>query len=205
MNTPFDITPAALPGVYTITPFYAEDQRGYFLKSIERDVFARFGLSLDIHEDFETYSRKDVIRGLHIQTRDQQIKIVRAVCGSVLDVVVDIRPDSAFFGKWFSIILSQDNHTAIWVPAGFAHGFRVLSEIAIVSYKCIGRFLPDFDSGIRWNDMDIAIQWGIDKPILSEKDASLPLFRDYCHINRLETSWLAFMHSVMGCGKEINT
>lgn len=125
---------------------------------------------MDICEDFESLSKKDVIRGLHFQTKCPQAKIVRVIKGRIIDVLVDLRHHSVTFGQNMQIELSQDNHLGILIPAGMAHGFGVMSEEAIVSYKCIGKYLKNFDSGIIWNDKDLGIKWGIEKPILSERD-----------------------------------
>lgn len=179
MDTKFEIADLSLEGVKKITPFYMEDNRGSFLKSIEKDVFKEWGLDVDIYEDFESYSKKGVIRGMHFQTRNPQIKIVRAIRGIIRDVVVDLRADSPTFGKYIDVILSDQNHSSLWVPAGFAHGFEVLSEDAIMSYKCIGKYLKGYDTGIRWNDEELNIQWETKNPIVSEKDANLMSFAKF--------------------------
>lgn len=162
-----------IKGLKVITPFYVEDDRGYFLKNVEKDIFNQFGIQMDIQEEFETYSKKNVIRGLHFQTCNPQGKLVSAIKGTILDVAVDLRKESPTFGYWESVLLSEENHEAFWIPAGFAHGFRVISEDALVSYKCVGKFLAEYDTGIKWNDSDIGIDWGIDNPIVSVKDAGL--------------------------------
>lgn len=179
MNTSFEIQDLQINGLKLITPFYAEDERGYFLKSIEKDVFMKWGLNADIQEDFESFSKKGVIRGMHFQVQNPQIKIVRAIKGSVRDVVIDIRRDSNTFGKYVDILLSDKNHSSLWVPAGFAHGFEVLSDDAIVSYKCIGKYLKGFDTGICWNDKDLAINWKTVHPIVSNKDTNLMSFKEF--------------------------
>lgn len=179
MDTNFEIEELSLKGVKKITPFYMEDVRGSFLKSIEKDVFKEWGLNVDIYEDFESYSKKGVIRGLHFQTQNPQIKIVRTIRGTVRDVVVDLRADSATFGNYISVILSDQNHNSLWIPAGFAHGFEVLSEDAIMSYKCIGRYLKGYDTGICWNDEELNIQWETKNPIVSDKDAGLMSFAEF--------------------------
>ena len=179
MNTDFFAEDLEIKGVKLITPFYREDNRGYFLKSLEKDVFREWGLCAEIYEDFESYSKKGVIRGLHFQTKNPQVKIVRAIKGTIHDVVVDLRKDSETFGKYADAILSEENHKSLWVPEGFAHGFEVLSEDAIMSYKCIGKYLAGFDTGIYWNDSDLAIEWQTKDPIVSEKDAALMSFREF--------------------------
>lgn len=166
-----------LEGIKLITPYYTEDERGYFLKSIERDSYAKVGLKLDIYESFEAYSKKNVIRGLHFQTKDPQVKLVRAMMGVIYDVVVDLRKESKTFGKYACYELSSSSRETLWIPAGFAHGYRVLSEEAVVSYHCIGRYLKEYDTGIRWDDPDLAIRWEITDPVISSRDNCLPSFQ----------------------------
>ena len=171
-----------LPGLKIISPFYAEDHRGYFLKSFEKEIFSQNGIEYDIFEDFESFSIRGVIRGLHFQTNRPQAKLVRAIAGEIYDVAVDLRQDSATFGQWEGFILSDKNKKTILIPQGFAHGFLVLSETALVSYKCAGKFSRETDSGIVWNDRDLDIQWPIEgnmKVIISEKDANLQTFLQY--------------------------
>ena len=177
----FSFIDTLFEGVHLITPFYREDSRGTFLKSFEKDIYyQRGGVISSIQEDFESYSEKNVVRGLHFQTRNPQIKIVRVIFGKVLDVIVDLRRNSPTLGQHFSILLSSENHYSLWIPAGFAHGFRVLSEDgALMSYKCIGKYEPGFDTGIIWNDRDLNIRWGIEDPILSDRDKALPTYEKF--------------------------
>lgn len=179
MTKNFEIQDLNLQGLKLITPFFVEDDRGYFLKSAERDVYKQWGLDLDIYEDFESYSVKGVIRGLHFQTYMPQIKIVRAIRGNIHDVVVDLRKDSATFGQYADVVLSDSNHNILWIPEGFAHGFEVLSDDAIMSYKCVGKYQKGYDTGIVWNDAELGIQWQTQKPIVSERDAQLMSFRKF--------------------------
>lgn len=175
----FAVREGRIAGLKIITPFYMEDERGFFLKSFEKDVFHSLGIDMEIYEDFESFSRKNVIRGLHFQTKEPQAKLVRALSGSILDVAVDLRKGSKTFGEWEAVILSDHNHEAFWIPEGFAHGFLVLSDSALVSYKCRGKYLKEYDSGICWNDRDIQVEWGISDPIVSEKDQNLMSLREY--------------------------
>lgn len=179
MNSDFSIQDLSISGVKLITPFYREDSRGYFLKSLEKDVFKEWGLDVDIYEDFESYSRKGVIRGLHFQTKHPQIKIVRAIRGTIHDIIVDLRKDSSTFGKYVDVILSDENHQCLWIPEGFAHGFEVLSEDAIMSYKCIGKYLNGYDTGIRWDDKDLRLPWQTLNPVISDRDAGLMSFNEF--------------------------
>lgn len=164
-----------------VNPFFVEDSRGYFQKSYEKEVFAQNGIQTDVFEHFESYSVKGVIRGLHFQTQHPQSKLVRALTGEIFDVAVDLRPHSSTFGQWEGIYLSAENHRALYVPEGFAHGFLVISESALVSYLCSGQFLKEFDSGIRWNDPNLAIEWPthlVDEITLSDKDKRLQYLRE---------------------------
>ncbi|MCM1144037.1 MAG: dTDP-4-dehydrorhamnose 3,5-epimerase [Blautia sp.] len=179
MNTSFQIYDLPMKDVKLITPFYVEDNRGFFLKSMEKDVFREWGLETEIYEDFESYSRKGVIRGLHFQTKNPQIKIVRAIKGTIHDVIVDLRKGSETFGKHLDVMLSDENHNSLWIPGGFAHGFEVLSEDAIMSYKCLGKYLSGYDTGIRWNDEELAINWKTEEPVISEKDIALMTFKEF--------------------------
>lgn len=171
----FKVLDGDIEGLKIIQPFYVEDNRGYFLKSFERNIYKELKLENIISEDFESFSSKNVIRGMHFQIHNPQIKMVRAITGEILDVAIDLRKGSPTFGKWQSVILSEDNHQIFYIPQGFAHGFKVLSENAIVSYKCIGDYDKETDTGINWKDSDLAIDWGIDKgvAIVSDKDNSL--------------------------------
>lgn len=166
-------------GLKIIEPFFVSDNRGYFLKSFEKNIYSQLGLENELVEVFESYSKKDVIRGLHFQTINPQIKIVRAVTGCVLDVAVDVRKDSPTFGKWNLVELSADNHLSYYIPRGFAHGFRVLSEEAVVSYQCIGPYEKGSDTGIVWNDKLLNIDWGTDVAIVSDRDKALMTFDEY--------------------------
>ncbi len=162
-----------------ITPFMAEDQRGYFLKSFEKDIFSQMGLNGAIQEDFESFSTQGVIRGLHFQTKNPQIKLVRAITGTIYDVIVDLRKNSPSFGKWIGVTLSGENFKSLWIPAGFAHGFQVLSENAIVNYKCIGKYEKGYDSGIKYDDRELNIDWKNGSIIVSDRDKSLQSFCEF--------------------------
>ncbi|SDP87455.1 dTDP-4-dehydrorhamnose 3,5-epimerase [Eubacterium maltosivorans] len=176
----FETTP--IQDLMLINPFYMEDERGFFLKSFEKEIFRQNGIKTEIFEDFESYSIKGVIRGLHFQTEKPQAKLVRALTGTIYDVVVDLRKASETFGKWHAEILSADNHKAFFIPKGFAHGFLVLSDSALVSYKCEGAFSKKTDTGIVWNDPELKIDWPLEnlaEPIISAKDKNLMTFKNY--------------------------
>ena len=179
MNIDFEIQEQKIEGIKLINPFYIEDKRGYFMKSFEKDIFKSFGIQTEIYEDFESYSIGGVIRGLHFQTQYPQSKLVRVIKGEIRDVVVDLRKNSKTFGKYMDIVLNEKNHYMLWIPAGFAHGFEALSENAIMSYKCFGKYRKEYDTGIRWNDKDISVEWITLNPILSEKDMFLMTFDEF--------------------------
>lgn len=179
MSTDFFIQDLNIEGVKLITSFYMEDNRGYFLKSVEKSVFEEWGVDINIYEDFETYSKNGVIRGLHFQTQNPQAKLVRAIKGTIHDVIVDLRKESESFGKTVDVILSEEKHNSLWIPKGFAHGFEVLSHDAIVNYKCVGKYLKEYDTGICWNDKQLAINWRTANPTVSEKDSKLMTFEQF--------------------------
>lgn len=165
--------------VYLIDNFYHEDERGYFFKDYEKDIFEQFGLNIDIYESFESFSRKNVIRGLHFQTSEPQAKLVRAITGSIYDIIVDLRIGSKTFGNWQGFSLNEKNKQSLFIPKGFAHGFHTVSESALVSYKCIGKYNKGSDSGIIWNDNILSIDWNIENPIISDRDSELMTFNDF--------------------------
>lgn len=172
-------------GLKTITPFYMEDERGFFLKGYEKDFFAKLGICGEIQEDFESFSIKNVIRGLHFQIKNPQAKLVRALTGQIYDVAVDLRKDSPSYGKWHAEILDCNIHNAYYIPQGFAHGFMVLSDSALVQYKCIGKYMKEYDSGIYYRDNDLKIDWPINEKeslIISQKDSDLISFKMFNEI-----------------------
>jgi dTDP-4-dehydrorhamnose 3,5-epimerase len=154
-----------------------KDERGFFYESYNKN---NLDINIVFVQDNESKSYKGVIRGLHFQTPPfEQTKLVRCVSGNILDVAVDLRTNSKTYGKSFSIELSSENNKQLFVPKGFAHGFQVLSEIAIVNYKVDEYYNPDSDSGLIWNDKDLSIDWNLDlKPILSKKDLKLISFKE---------------------------
>ena len=165
-----------------IEPTVFGDARGYFLESYNQKKFEKVFGKISFVQDNESKSSKGVLRGLHFQKPPfDQAKLVRCIEGKVLDVVVDIRKGSKTYGQHLSIELSGENKRQIFVPSGFAHGFLVLSESAIFSYKVDNNYAPDFDAGIKWNDIKLNIKWGLkeSEAIVSEKDAKLPLFSEF--------------------------
>lgn len=173
-----------LKDAYKITPFYSDDNRGGFLKDYSKEVFMQNGIEYDLKEVFYTISHKGVIRAMHFQNIKQQAKLVRCVKGKVYDVIIDLRKDSPTFKKWQGFYLSEDNMIELLVPEGFGHGYLVLED-SIVSYKCAEKFYGEYDSGIRYDDPDMGIDWpyeeigGKDKIINSIKDDNLQSFKEF--------------------------
>ena len=173
-----------LKDAYKITPFYSNDNRGGFLKDYSKEVFMQNGIEYDLKEVFYTISHKGVIRAMHFQNIKQQAKLVRCVKGKVYDVIIDLRKDSPTFKKWQGFYLSEDNMIELLVPEGFGHGYLVLED-SIVSYKCSEKFYGEYDSGIRYDDPDMGIDWpyeeigGKDKIINSIKDDNLQSFKEF--------------------------
>ncbi len=173
------VTKTDIKDLVVIEPKVFEDDRGYFFESYNKNDFINEGLEYDFVQDNQSLSTKGVLRGLHYQINYPQAKLVRVLTGSVFDVAVDLRNDSKTYGKWFGIVLSEDNKKQLLIPRGFAHGFVVLSDIAVFCYKCDDFYHPNDEGGIIWNDPDIEIKWPIsEKPILSEKDCKHPFFAD---------------------------
>lgn len=157
--------------VRIIEPDVYGDDRGFFLETFSAARYKDM-LGIDEHfvQDNHSRSQKGVLRGLHFQSQNPQGKLVRTVAGEVFDVAVDIRPESPTFKQWVGVLLSESNKRQLWIPAGLAHGFVVLSEHADFEYKCTEYYDPSSEQCIIWNDPDIDIQWPIEHPILSEKD-----------------------------------
>lgn len=186
MNQMFSFEKIDLEGIVVINPFCVEDERGFFSKSYEKDIFKDNGIDTDIQEEFESLSKKGVIRGLHFQSKEPQSKIIKVLHGEVFDVAVDLRIDSKTFGQWRGVYLSDQNKKALYVPGGFAHGFMSLSENSLVSYRCTGKYLKDYDTGIKWDDKEIAIEWPIhlvDDVMISKRDQSLRSFKEYKNVS----------------------
>jgi len=176
---PFTFEKLEPAGLLLVKPSVFKDERGFFLETYKAGDFERAGIKENFVQDNHSGSSKGVLRGLHYQKRPAvQGKLVRCTLGSILDVAVDIRKDSPGFGKWSAVELSAANAHMLYLPPGFAHGFLVLSDRAEIMYKCTGEFSPAHDAGIRWNDPDVGIKWGITDPLLSAKDRVLPFLKD---------------------------
>ena len=172
--------PGPITGSWLLTPKVHADSRGHFVESFQKGVFAeQTGLSIDFIQDNEVVSHQGVVRGLHLQNDPHgQAKLIRVVQGRIYDVAVDLRADSPSYGEWFGVELSAENQIQLFLPKGFAHGYSVLSERAIVQYKVDAPYHPQAESGIRYNDPDLGINWQVDNPMLSEKDQKLSFLKD---------------------------
>ena len=168
----------SLPGVVVVEPAVHGDARGFFYESYNAEKYKAAGLDLHFVQSNVSRSAHGVLRGLHYQWPKPQGKLVSVLEGEVYDVAVDIRAGSPTFGRWAAAILSADNKRHFWVPEGFAHGFAVLSEFATFTYLCTALYDRAADASIRWNDAEIAVDWPLSKPLLSEKDEGAPFLRD---------------------------
>lgn len=158
-------------GVKLVEPKVFGDDRGFFLETFQQNRYKEMlEIDLDFVQDNHSRSSKNVLRGLHFQTSKPQGKLVRVVRGEVFDVVVDIRPESATFGKWVGVYLSEDNKNQLWVPPGLAHGFVVISDFADFEYKCTDYYDPKNEGCLIWNDPEVGVKWPVESPLLSEKD-----------------------------------
>lgn len=165
----------AIKGVYVIEPQVFGDDRGYFFESYRKNEFNSLGFNYDFVQDNQSKSCRGVLRGLHFQKKYPQAKLVRVVEGEVFDVAVDLRKNSPTYGKWIGVVLSSSNRKMLMIPRGFAHGFLVLSDTAIFSYKCDDYYHPEDEGGVLWNDPDINIEWPfVGNLILSDKDKKHP-------------------------------
>ena len=163
------VAAAALPGVLLIEPDVFRDERGFFLETWRADVFQQHGIPPFV-QDNHSRSVARTIRGLHLQRRRTQGKLIRVVEGAIHDVAVDVRRGSPTFGKWMATQLSAENFTLCYIPPGFAHGFCVLTPVAQVEYKCTDFYDPAGELGIAWDDPTLAITWPVEQPILSPRD-----------------------------------
>lgn len=174
------ITPTAIPEVKIIESPVFGDHRGFFMESWNAEKWAELGLDMAFVQDNVSKSAAGVLRGLHFQHPPKaQGKLVRVLQGAVYDVAVDLRKDSPSYGQHVGIELNDENHLALWVPPGFAHGFATLKDDTIFAYKCTQNYAPELEDGIRWDDAALNIQWPIDNPQLSEKDKVAQEFKAF--------------------------
>lgn len=176
---PFEFKKTPLPGVILLEPKIFKDDRGFFAEVYKNDGFSENGITCQFVQDNISRSTKGALRGLHYQLQKPQAKLVMVTRGSVFDVAVDIRRGSPTFGQWFGQVLSDENHFQLFIPAGFAHGFCVLSDEADFMYKCSDYYDPSSERGILWSDAGLNIEWPLDcAPVLSPKDMQYPCLAD---------------------------
>ena len=174
------VIPTKLSGLVVIQPSVFEDARGHFFESYNKEIYFKHHITTEFVQDNQSLSQKGVLRGLHFQNPPYaQAKLVRVITGSVLDVAVDIRKNSPTYGEHFSEVLTSSDKNMLYVPIGFAHGFLVLEDNTIFSYKCSSVYNKDAEDGILWCDPDLNISWGIKNPSLSEKDKAAKKFKDF--------------------------
>ncbi len=172
-------TSTSLPGVFVLEPRIFGDERGFFFESYNQQLMTEAGIHETFVQDNHSCSARNVLRGLHYQLRQAQGKLVRVAEGEILNVAVDMRRSSANFGRWEAVRLSGENKRMLWIPAGFAHGFRVFSEKAHVLYKATDFYAPEHERTLAWNDPELKINWELDgEPIVSAKDQRGVAFRD---------------------------
>ena len=169
-----NVTETKLAGVLIVEPKVFGDARGFFKETFQAERYREAGIEYTFVQDNYSRSQKGVLRGLHFQITKPQGKLVSCPKGAVFDVAVDIDPNSITYGQYVGVELTEENHKQLWVPPGYAHGFCVLSEMADFQYKCTDYYDPSDEGGVIWNDPDVAIEWPIADPSLSNKDAILP-------------------------------
>ena len=173
------VTPTQLPDVLVVEPRLFEDDRGSFMESYNAQRYAEVGIAAAFVQDNVSRSRQGTLRGLHFQAPPHgQAKLVSVLQGAVYDVAVDLRVGSPTFGEWVGVELTAENRRQLFVPVGFAHGFVVTSETAVFAYKCSSGYAPHAEGAVVWNDPSLAIDWPVDHPALSSKDAAAPHFTD---------------------------
>ncbi|MBW6459630.1 MAG: dTDP-4-dehydrorhamnose 3,5-epimerase [Bacteroidales bacterium] len=174
-----DVIKTFINGLVLLKPGVFSDTRGYFFESYQKERFLQAGIDADFVQDNESMSAKDILRGLHFQKPPfAQGKLVRVVRGSVLDVAVDIRKQSPTYGKYEAVLLSAENKLMMWIPVGFAHAYLSLEHYTIFQYKCSQYYNKESECSIIWNDPDLHIHWGIDTPLVSDKDLQGVWFRE---------------------------
>ena len=175
-----NVTNTSLDGVYIIEPKAFGDNRGWFMESYSKRDMEAAGINVDFVQDNRSYSaKKGIIRGLHFQRNPMaQAKLVTCLRGAILDVAVDLRKDSPTYKQWISVELTAENRKELFIPKGFAHGFLTLTDDVEIMYKCDEFYSPEHDGGIRFDDPDIGVDWGVTDPILSEKDKNAPFLKD---------------------------
>jgi dTDP-4-dehydrorhamnose 3,5-epimerase len=173
-----DFFPTAIEGVIRIVPRTFVDHRGSFREQYRQNVFSSAGIDDIFVQDNISISKRGVLRGLHYQVDQAQSKLVTVLKGSIVDIAVDLRIDSSTFGKYVSVLLSDQNKEMLYIPIGFAHGFQALEDDTVVSYKCSDYYLQSGERSLLWSDPQVGIQWPVQEPILSDKDNQCPMLKD---------------------------
>lgn len=175
----------AIDGVLILEPKVFGDERGFFMETYNKRTFVELGITDEFVQDNHSKSSRGVLRGLHFQRQNSQGKLLRVVAGAVLDVAVDLRPDSPTYGKWVSVLLSAENKRQLFIPKYFAHGFLTLEDNTEFLYKCTELYQPQSDGGVRWNDPEIGVDWQLEEfgltegeLLLSEKDTKQPQLKE---------------------------
>lgn len=170
--------PTKLDGVVLVEPAVHGDDRGFFVETFSRERWRELGVEAEFVQHNHSRSSKGTLRGLHFQTEPGQAKLIRCVRGAIVDVAVDLRRGSPTYGQWEAHVLDDEKHRQLFVPVGFGHGFAVLSEVADVAYQVSSLYDPATEAGIAWDDPDVGVEWGVDDPLLSERDKSAPKLAD---------------------------
>ena len=181
---PFEFKKTELEGLQVITPHQFQDERGVYQKYYEKNIFSENGITCEFNEGSELYSKKGALRGLHYQTVEPQAKLIHVVSGTLFDVALDLRENSATYGKYHTELMKAGENKVLFIPEGFAHGFISLTDNTVFSYQCSGKYVPEACGGIIWNDPDLNIpyplkEYGIDKVIITEKDAGWCTLAEY--------------------------
>ena len=172
------ILPSSLPEILIIEPSVFQDERGFFMETYQQRRYTEAGIESIFVQDNLSRSVGGTLRGLHYQVKHAQAKLIQVIEGTIFDVALDIRRGSPYFGQWTSVHLSDENRRQLFLPEGFAHGFCVLSESALVVYKCTDYYAAEDEGGVLWSDPTLAIAWPLSEPLLSEKDSLLPCLAD---------------------------
>jgi dTDP-4-dehydrorhamnose 3,5-epimerase len=178
------IIPTSIEKILIIEPDVFKDHRGFFMETYHQKRYQELGVNRVFVQDNLSFSRQGTLRGLHYQIQNPQAKLVQVISGEIYDVAIDIRAGSPSFGQWVGVHLSDKNNRQLFIPEGFAHGFCVLSDTALFSYKCSKLYAPDDESGILWSDSSLNIDWPIKTPTISDKDSRYPTLSDV-EMNRL--------------------
>jgi dTDP-4-dehydrorhamnose 3,5-epimerase len=163
-----------LDGVILVEPVVHGDARGFMLESYAREEWAGLGVDVEFVQQNHSRSSKGTLRGVHFQTAPGQAKLVRCARGAIVDVAVDLRKDSPTYGQWEAHVLDDEKHHQLFVPVGFGHGFAVLSDVADVTYQVSSLYDPATEAGIAWDDPEVGVEWGVDEPLLSQRDKDAP-------------------------------